>query len=391
MIKKCISILGDLVAFDTTSRHSNLECIDYIKRYLDELDIACELIFNKSRTKANLFATIGDAKLSGIVLSGHTDVVPVDGQNWSSDPFKLIQKDNKLFARGTCDMKGFIAVCLTMAASFKQAHLPIPIHFAFSYDEEIGCLGVRSLITALSQREVKPLACIVGEPTNMQIVSAHKGMLDTTCTVQGCAGHSSLPDQGVNAIFTASNLINRLQDIGAEIKQNGPFDARFTPPYSTLHVGIIKGGTAVNIIPEQCEFQYEVRNIPSQDPNDIVDKIVHYAADELVPKMQEISLKSDIKWQVKAKFPGLDTADSVALISWVRDVLNTKAHLGGVSYGTEAGLFSEIGVETVVCGPGSIEQAHRPDEFVEISQLQACLDFMQESIVQLKKGNLLVA
>ncbi len=386
MIQRSIDILRDLVAFDTTSRHSNLALISYIQQQLDVLDIPHTLSFNEEQTKANLFATMGDENVPGLVLSGHTDVVPVDGQDWSSDPFELRSEAGKLFGRGSCDMKGFIAVCLAMAESFQRAELAIPIHFAFSYDEEIGCIGVRSLLAELARRPVKPLACIVGEPTSMRLVSAHKGMLDTTCTITGCAGHSSLPDQGVNAIFTASRLINRLQEIGAEIKQSGPFDHRFTPPHSTVHVGKIEGGTAINIIPEHCQFQYEIRHIPTQDVDEIASKITQYAEESLLPDMLEVSNKSAIEWRTKAQFPGLDTPDDAQVITWMNKVMDAKAPVAGVSYGTEAGLFSEIGIETIVCGPGSIEQAHRPDEFVEISQLEATIALLQASIVAIKAG-----
>ncbi len=387
-LARTLNILKDLIAFDTTSRNSNLAIIEYIQRLLDELKIPHELTFNHEKSKANIFATIGDPSRSGLVLSGHTDVVPVDGQDWASDPFTLEQRDNKLFGRGTCDMKGFIAVCLAMAESFKLADLPIPIHFAFSYDEEVGCIGVHELIAELSKREVKPLACVVGEPTNMQIVSAHKGMLDKVCTITGCAGHSSLPDQGVNAIASAAKLISFLHQLSEEIKQNGPFDARFTPPHSTIHVGKIEGGVAVNIIPEHCQFEFEIRNIPTQDPVDIAAKLERFAAEKVLPEMQVVSTKSAIQWHINSVFPGLDTTDDAELIKWMRRALNSKNRLGAVSYGTEAGLFSEIGVQTIVCGPGSIEQAHRPDEFVTLSELEACLDFMHASIRHLQNGDL---
>jgi acetylornithine deacetylase len=385
--QRSFNILRDLVRFDTTSRLSNLALIDAIGLQLDALDISYELSYNADRSKANLFATIGDSTRAGLVLSGHTDVVPVDGQNWSSDPFSLIEKDGKLFGRGTCDMKGFIAVCLAMAESFKQAKLDIPIHFAFSYDEEVGCLGVRDLISDLSKREIKPMACIVGEPTNMQIISAHKGMLDTLCTVTGCAGHSSRPEKGVNAIVAAARLIDKIQDIGEQVKQNGPYDARFTPPHSTLHVGKIGGGTAVNIIPQQCEFEYEIRNIPAQDPRELSRQLEDYAQQVLLPDMQAISQRSGIEWDTQAAFPGLDTSESAAINEWMKAVLNNNASPGAVSYGTEAGLFSDIGIPTIVCGPGSIDQAHRPDEFIALSQMEACVEFMQSLVTQLQGEN----
>ena len=387
MLERTIDILRDLVGFDTTSRNSNLAIIDYIRKQLNALDIPHELTFNSDKSKANLFATIGDAEVPGLVLSGHTDVVPVDGQNWSSAPFELTLRDEKLFARGTCDMKGFIAVCLAMAESFKAATLPIPIHFAFSYDEEVGCLGVRELIAELNKRDVKPLACVVGEPSNMQIVSAHKGLLDTKCIIKGCAGHSSLPDKGVNAIVTASQLVMQLQKLSQQLKEEGPFDKRFTPPYTTIHVGKMKGGVAVNIIPDHCDFQFDIRNIPAQDPHKVADQIKQYANEVLLPEMHKVSDQSDINWNTEALFPGLDTPDGAPINTWMQKVLNTDAPLAAVSYGTEGGLFSEAGVQTIVCGPGSIEQAHRPDEFVAMSELAACIEFMQASIEHIKAGD----
>ena len=388
MIQRTLKILRDLIGFDTTSHLSNLALIEAIQLQFDALDISYELSFNSNKSKANLFATIGDGAVPGLVLSGHTDVVPVDGQDWSSDPFKLREADGKVYGRGTCDMKGFIAVCLSMAETFKHADLPVPIHFAFSYDEEIGCLGVRDLIEELNKRPVKPLACIVGEPTNMRIVSAHKGMLDTLCTVQGCAGHSSLPDRGVNAIVAAARLVGKIQSVAEEIKLKGPFDERFTPPHSTLHVGKISGGTAVNIIPELCEFEFEIRNIPAQDPRQIANQVEDFARETLLPDMQVVSSDSNIQWQALAQFPGLDTPHAAPLNDWMKSILNSESPLGAVSYGTEAGLFSDIGIPTIVCGPGSINQAHRPDEFVEISEIEACIEFMVSLIEHLQKGKL---
>lgn len=387
LVAAAIEQLRDLIRLDTTSRNSNLALLENIQAQLDGLHIPYELTFNADRSKANLFATIGDGSVPGLVLSGHSDVVPVDGQDWSGDPFCLREHDGRLYGRGSCDMKGFIAVCMAMAASFKSANLPVPIHFAFSYDEEIGCLGVRDLISELDKRAVRPLACVVGEPTMMRVVSAHKGMLDTCCTVHGQAGHSSLPDQGVNAVFVASKLINRINEIGQEIKLNGPFDARFTPPYTTLHVGKVQGGTAVNIIPERCEFEYEIRNIPTQDPQQIAHQLERYAHETLLPEMLDVSEHSEIRWHTEAVFPGLDTPAEQAVNNWMKRILDSEEPLAAVSYGTEAGLFSDIGIQTVVCGPGSIEQAHRANEYVEHSQIEACLRFMQDLIAHIQAGD----
>ncbi len=386
MIDRCIKILADLVAFDTTSRNSNLALIEAIGLQFDALDISYELTHNAERTKANLFATIGDACRPGLVLSGHTDVVPVDGQAWSTDPFKLVERDARLYARGSCDMKGFIAVCLAMAETYQLADLSVPIHFAFSFDEEVGCLGVRELLARLAARPVKPLACIVGEPSEMKLIAAHKGYLDTVCSIRGCAGHSSLPDRGVSAIVAAADLVGELGAISEHIRQQGPFDPRFDPPYSTMQVGRIRGGTAVNIIPESCEFEYEIRNIPGQDPEAIAARLKRFAEQEILPAMRAVSPQSDIRWTRKAGFPALDTPESADISQWVKS-LTGSAEAGAVSYGTEAGLFSEFGVPTIVCGPGSIKQAHRADEYIERSQLEACIAFQHAIIDQLQQGN----
>ncbi|MCK5920882.1 MAG: acetylornithine deacetylase [Methylococcales bacterium] len=388
MLEQTLKILQTLIAFDTTSRNSNLALIEYIVAYFEQRGVASELVHNADKSKANLYATIGPADKPGLVLSGHTDVVPTDGQNWSSDPFTTVQRDGKLFGRGSCDMKGFIAVCLAMVDHFKAADLPIPIHLAFSYDEEIGCLGVRDLLDDLAKRPVLPLACIVGEPTDMQIITAHKGISARRCQITGCAGHSSLPEQGVNAIYQAAKLIGKLNQIEAKIKRDGPFDARFTPPYTSVHVGTIQGGTAINIIPEHCEFDFEFRNLPQQEPDYHFKELKQYADEELLPTMREVSADTDIQWRLMASFPGLDTSETADITQWSKKVLQANTTSGAVSYGTEAGLIAEIGIPAIVCGPGSIEQAHRPDEYVEIAQLAQCIDFMQNMTTSLASGKI---
>ncbi|MFT5259087.1 MAG: acetylornithine deacetylase [Saprospiraceae bacterium] len=386
MIVQVKKILKDLVGFDTTSHLSNLELIAYIQDYLGQRGILSELVPNEEGTKANLYATIGDASVPGLVLSGHTDVVPVTGQPWSSDPFELLEVDEKLYGRGTCDMKGYIAVCLAMTDTFIAAKMPVPIHYSFSYDEEIGCIGVRDLIEKLDHLLVKPLGCIVGEPTNMQCIGAHKGLLHSKCSVKGCPGHSSAPDKGVNAIFQATKLVAMLQEIGDDIKQNGPFDHRFEPPYSTVHVGTISGGVALNIIPQNCEFEFEFRNIPSHDVRPYLQQLEDHAEKQLLPAMQSVSTDTGFRWDTEVGM-ALDTPDDDDFSLWIRQILVSNQASSAVSYGTEAGMFSEIGIPTVVCGPGSIDQAHRPNEFVEISELQACIDFLHLCIADIDSQN----
>ena len=378
MIETTIDLLSELISFDTTSRNSNLALIHFIQDVLQSRGVAVELVMNPEGDKANLYATIGDPAKPGIVLSGHTDVVPVDGQDWSTDPFVAEIRQGRLYGRGSCDMKGFIAACLAMTDHYVAADLPMPIHFAFSFDEEVGCIGVHSLLDELAARPIQPLACVVGEPTDMQVIRAHKGMLAKRCHIHGCAGHSSLPDKGVNAILQAAYLITKLEQLHRQIRDNGPFDPIFEPPHTTIHVGRIKGGTAMNIIPERCQFDFEFRNLPHQNPKKLFSKIKDYANNELLPSMKAISDQSDIHWQTLAYYPGLDTPESAKINQWLKSTLQQERPSGGVSYGTEAGLFADLGIPTVVCGPGSIDQAHRPDEYVSIKQLEQCLAFLEQ-------------
>ncbi|HEY1506668.1 MAG TPA: acetylornithine deacetylase, partial [Stellaceae bacterium] len=266
-----IEMIGRLVAFDTTSRESNLALIDFVRDYLDVWHIKSELVFDATGRKANLFATIGPSDIGGVMLSGHSDVVPVDGQDWASDPFKLEPRDGKLYARGSADMKSFIAVMLAKVPEFVSRALAVPIHLALTYDEEVGCLGVRSLIDALASRAVKPRLCIIGEPTLMKPVVAHKGSRRLRCHVRGHEAHSSLTHQGVNAIEAAAAVVTHINGIARKKRASGPFDLAFDPPYTTLQTGLIAGGTAVNIVPNECRFDFEMRHLPNDDPDVIVD------------------------------------------------------------------------------------------------------------------------
>jgi acetylornithine deacetylase len=374
-----IQLLSDLIGFDTTSRNSNLALIEYIQDYLRDLGVDSSLTWNSERTKANLFATLGTAESPGVVLSGHTDVVPVDGQNWSSDPFKAVIRDGRLYGRGSCDMKGFIAVCLNNSRHILNAELPVPVHLAFSYDEEVGCVGVTGLIDELKKRAVQPRACIIGEPTSMQVIRAHKGMLFKRCHITGRAAHSSLVHQGVNAITAAAKTIGFVDQIAGRIREKGPFDDQFDPPYTTLHCGVIKGGTANNIIPESCRFDFEIRNLPDHPALPIFNEVEQYTRN-MEPEMQAIAPEAGFEWNDVAEYPGMDTDSSASVIKMVADILDDHRHPGKVSYGTEGGHFQAAGIETVVCGPGSIEQAHKPDEFVDLSELGKAEKFIDKLI-----------
>lgn len=367
-----LSFLSDLIAFDTTSRLSNLELIDFVESYLVDMGIPVERSWNKERSKANLFATLGqgeeDTRTGGLVLSGHTDVVPVTGQDWSSDPFKAEIRDGRLYGRGSCDMKGFIAVCLARCAAIVEADLPIPVHLALSYDEEVGCVGVKGLLEQLEERQVRPAACVVGEPTSMRIIRSHKGMFYKRCHITGHAAHSSLVHQGVNAVTAAARTISFIDNVAEEIKREGPFDEAFDPPHSTLHCGVIHGGTANNIIPDACQFDFEIRHLPRHSPLPVFARIEQYTR-ELEPAMKAVAEQAGFDWRDMAEFPGMDTDSSVPLVSRIAEILGDHEPPGKVSYGTEGGRFQEAGITTLVCGPGSIEQAHKPDEYVELRQL----------------------
>ncbi|MNZ32901.1 Acetylornithine deacetylase [compost metagenome] len=364
-------ILADLIAFDTVSRNSNLALIEYIRDYLAGFGLDSELFLAAEGGKANLFATLGPRDRGGVCLSGHTDVVPVDGQAWTVPPFELTEKDGRLYGRGTADMKGYIACVLAAVPAFLAQPLRVPVHLAFSYDEEVGCLGVRSLIAALEHREHKPIACIIGEPTELKPVLGHKGKLAMRCQVHGAACHSAYAPQGVNAIEYAAKLIGRLGEIGTRLAAPERHDARFDPPYSTVQTGVIGGGRALNIVPAECQFDFEVRALPSDDPQQVADELRDYAETELLPKMRAIKADTAIRFTPLSAYPGLATdpqsqaAELIALLSGSRD-------FSTVAYGTEGGLFDQAGIPTVVCGPGSMDQGHKPDEFVSIEQLAAC-------------------
>jgi acetylornithine deacetylase len=369
------AMLAELVRFDTTSRDGNIPLIEFVESYLDNCEIPHFRVDYEAGKKTNLFATIGPDIAGGIVLSGHTDVVPVDGQKWVSNPFELTERDGKLYGRGTCDMKGFIAVALSLVPQFKAANLKTPIHLALSCDEEVGCKGVRPLVAHIRDHMKKPKAVIVGEPTSMQVVNAHKAALTFSTEVTGHEAHSSLTDQGVNAIMVAGELLGEISRIREDLTARGDPSHRFDPPYSTIHVGVIEGGTAKNIIPRHCTFQWETRLLPLADPAEVPARFEKFAA-SLEPAMKKIAGDAGINNQQTNVVPGLapeanSPAEHLAL------------HLAGangthaVSYCTEAGLFQQIGIPAIICGPGSIEQAHKPDEYIDISEIRKCEVFMK--------------
>jgi acetylornithine deacetylase len=371
-----LDIIRRLVSFDTTSRDSNLALIHWVRDYLAGLGVASELVFDESGRKANLFATLGPEGEGGLILSGHTDVVPIDGQEWSSDPFAIVERDGRLYGRGTCDMKSFVAVVLAMAPEILARKLARPVHFAFSYDEEVGCVGVRGLLDELVKRGARPFGCIVGEPTEMRVIRAHKGKLSIRCSVRGFECHSALAPRGVNAIQYAAEIIGALSRIGRRFRDNGPYDREFDVPYTTVHTGIIHGGTALNIVPKDCWFDFEFRHLPADDPRALFAEIRAHAEREIVPEMQAVHADTGVSWQELSTFPGLATEEGAPITELAKAASGSNA-TGKVAFGTEAGLFQRSGIPTIVCGPGSIEQAHKPDEFVSLEQIALCEDFLR--------------
>jgi acetylornithine deacetylase len=372
------SMIERLISFNTVSRDSNLGLIEWVRDYLTKLGATTRLTHDASGKKANLFATLGDSKNPGLILSGHTDVVPVDGQSWDTDPFAAIVRDGKLFARGSADMKGFIGIALTQAPKFLAAlnanRLDAPLHYALSYDEEVGCLGVRGLIRDLEENGIRPAGCVVGEPTSMQPIIAHKGTHRFRCAVRGREAHSSYVTHGVNAIEYAARLVVYIRQIADRLAQFEQRDNGFTVPYTTLSTGLIRGGIAANVIPKDCEFQFDMRTLPQASPDALYQEIRAYA-EALTREMQAIDSQAGIDLVWSAQTVGLAASESDAIVQWAMK-LSRNPRVGKVSYGTEAGLFQQMGVPSVICGPGDIAEAHRPNEFVALEQLAQCESFM---------------
>ncbi|TYB82437.1 acetylornithine deacetylase [Maritimibacter fusiformis] len=369
-------ILRDLVAFPTISADPNRALIDWVAGYLEGLGARVEVLPDAGGTKANLFATLGPEGDGGIVLSGHTDVVPVEDQDWTSDPFVLREDDGLLYGRGTCDMKGFIAATLVAARDYAGAELRRPLHFAFTHDEETGCLGAQDLVGLLTARGLKPAMAIIGEPTEMRLVEGHKGCHEYTTRFTGAEGHGSTPDLGVNAAEYAARYVGRLLELREALKPRAPAASRFDPPWSTINIGGIHGGVAHNVIVGKAEVEWEMRPVQPSDADFVLGGIAAYARDVLLPAMRAVAPDASIETEVIGEVVGLTPMDENA----ARDLVAELTGANGadvVSFGTEAGLFQGMGMSAVVCGPGSIRQAHKPDEFVAKDQLAACLDMLE--------------
>lgn len=372
--------LQTLVAFDTTSRNSNLHLIEHVRDALTAQGVHVQLFKSPDGAKSNLFATLpaqDGSTQGGIVLSSHTDVVPVDGQKWDTDPFALTEIDGKLYGRGTCDMKGFIAAGLALVPEFLAMPRSKPLHFALSYDEEVGCVGAPIMLEQLKLQGQRLDGCIVGEPTSMQPVVAHKGINVWRCRVHGKAAHSSLTPRGSNAIEYAARLICRIRDMADAFKAKGPYDPFFDVPYTTMGTNQITGGIAVNTIPELCEFAYEFRNLPGLPPDAVQSQVEAYVQQELLPRMRQEFAEARIEFESLAGAPSFDTAETEA-ISQLVQALTGDREKRKVGYATEAGLFQQAGVPAVVCGPGAIAEAHKANEYVEIAQLQRCETFLRK-------------
>jgi acetylornithine deacetylase len=370
-----VALLDRLVSFDTTSRNSNLACIAFIRDYLAAHGVEARLTYDPSGTKANLYATIGPQDVPGVALSGHLDVVPVDGQAWSADPFRLRCEHGRLYGRGTSDMKGFVAACLAMVPAFQARGLKRPIHLCFTYDEEVGCHGARVLVADLAALPVRPEMVIVGEPSSMKPILGHKGKVSATCRVVGLAGHSSRPDRAVNALHAGAEVVAYLNRQQARILAEGPHDARFDPPWTSCHAGVFRSGAALNIVPHEAEIEFEYRHIPAQDGAALLEELRAYAETVLLPPMRAVHPGAAILFDRRPRLPGMDLAEDHPLADLARALTGANA-AGRVAYGTEGGIYQAAGMAAIVCGPGDIAQAHTPDEWIAESELRACERFL---------------
>lgn len=368
-----VELTKRLIAFDTVSRNSNLELIAFVSELLTDAGARLRLTHDKEGRKANLFATLGPERDGGYVLSGHSDVVPVDGQDWSSDPFRAEIRGDKLYGRGACDMKGFIGTALALLPEFKATDLKRPVHLAFSFDEEVGCVGVRRLLDDLQTAGIRPALAIIGEPTSMRVVGAHKAGAVIETVAKGREGHSSAPGRGASAVMMAGEFIAALSSLGEELKQDR--DEFFEPPYTTVQANVMSGGTAVNVLAREARVVWEYRALPDRDQTAIFDRAQALMAD-ILPRYRIGAPEADFTTHVHAAYPGLvRDVDSPAMR--LACALSGSNDVHAVSYGTEAGLFQQAGIPAVVCGPGSIDQAHKADEFVELDQLEACAAFLR--------------
>ena len=382
-----ISILERLIAFPTVSRDSNLDLIGYVADLLGTNGIAFEVIPSADGHKANLYATIGPAGRPGVMLSGHSDVVPVDGQNWTLPPFAMTTRDGRLYGRGAADMKGFVACALAACLEASKMELQTPLHLALSYDEELGCLGVRDLIEMLEAAPQRPLLCIVGEPTSMQVATGHKGKLAARALCRGREGHSALAPLALNAIHLGCDFVRALRDEQDRLAREGARDGDYDIPYTTVHVGKINAGVALNIVPNLCQVDFEIRNVAADDADDILDRLRDAAA-RIATEAASIAAEAAIDIEITNTYPGLDTPAASEAVAFVKSLTGANATMK-VAFGTEGGLFSrDLGTPTVVCGPGSMAQGHKPDEYVGIEQMRLCDQMLGRLLQRLVESRL---
>jgi acetylornithine deacetylase len=378
-------MLRRLVAFPTVSRDSNLQLIQFVRDYLAPHQAEIRLTHDDAKRKANLFATLGPRGTPGILLSGHTDVVPTEGQAWDTDPFELVEKDGRLYGRGTCDMKGFIACVLALVPEVMERGLKTPLHLAFSYDEEVGCIGVGRLIADLRHAGIRPRSCVVGEPTEMRPVIAHKGKKGYRCTVRGLAGHSAYAPLGVNAVEYAAEAIAFLKQVARRHRDHGPYDRGFDIAHTTVHTGVIRGGTALNVIPHECAFDFEFRHLPGDDPDRLLREFTDYVGSRLEPEMRATHPAAGFTIEPLSEIPVLDTGPEAEVVALAQELAGDR-DFGKVSFATEGSQFQRAGIPTVVCGPGSVAQAHKPNEYVTLDQLRRCDDFLRRLADRLCAG-----
>ena len=371
-----IDILRKLIGFPTISRESNLDLIRYVADLLTEGGVSCRIIEDHLQPKANLFASIGPVERPGVMLSGHKDVVPIEGQDWSVPPFEMTEREGRLYGRGAADMKGFVACAIVAMLRAARGELQTPLHLALSYDEELGCLGVHSLIAMLREAPVRPRLCIVGEPTSMAVATGHKGKVGARAVLRGREGHSALAPLALNAIHLGCDFVSALRAEQSRLEQEGPRDGDYDIPYSTVHVGRFNAGVALNIVPNLGTLDFEIRNIAADDPAVIMDRLRHAAA-EIAGRAAEIAPEAAIEITIFNTYPGLDTPATSEAVAFVKSLIGANRTIK-VAFGTEGGLFDrDLGVPTVVCGPGSMVQGHKPDEYVSFEQLRRCESMLE--------------